>query len=103
MRRASPPRTPPTIAPVLFDGLEAPFVEVGEDGGAEDRTEVIVTGNGEVAEGIEDEVVVDDVVLLGTEELDVREGNKVLVGSDALVGVMNRSSVTAAVPQARYE
>ena len=97
MRRASPPRTPPTIAPVLFDGLGAPFEEVGEDAGAEDRMEVIVTGDGEGAEGVEDEVVVDGVVLLGAAELDVVEG------SNELVGVINRSSVTAALPQARYE
>ena len=113
MRRASPPRTPPTIAPVLFDGLGAPFEEVGEDAGAEDRMEVIVIGDGE---GVESEVVVDGVVLLGAEELDVLEGSKVLEGSNALVGcskvlegsnalvgVINRSSVTAAFPHARYE
>ena len=109
MRRASPPRTPPTIAPVLFDGLEAPLEEVGEDAGAEDRMEVIVTGDGEVVEDVEDEVVADGVVLLGAEELDVLEGSTVLedrnalVGCNALVGVINRSSVTAAFPQARYE
>ena len=116
MRRASPPITPPTIAPVLFDGLGAPFEEVGEDAGAEDRMEVIVTGDGEVAEGVEDAVVADGVALLGAEELDVLEGgkvlegssalvssNEVLEGSDALVGVINRESVTSAFPQARYE
>lgn len=103
MRRARPPRTPPTIAPVLFDGLGAPFEGVGEDAGAEDRMEVIVIGDGEGVEGGEDEVVVDGVVLLGAEELDVLEGSKVLEGSNALVGVINRESVTAAFPQARYE
>ena len=115
MRRASPPITPPTIAPVLFDGLGAPFEEVGEDAGAEDRMEVIVTGDGEVAEGVEDAVVADGA-LLGAEELDVLEGGKVLEGSsalvtsnevlegiNALVGVINRESVTSAFPQARYE
>lgn len=103
MRRASPPRTPPTIAPVLFDGLGAPFEEAGEDGGAEDRMDVIVTGDGEGAEGVEDEVVVDGVVLLGAEELGVLEGSKVVEGSNEVVGVIKRSSVTAAFPQARYE
>ena len=103
MRRASPPRTPPTIAPVLFDGLGAPFEELGEDAGAEDRMEVIVTGDGEVAEGAEDAIVTDGFALLGAEELDVLEGSKVLLGSNALVGVINRLSVTAAFPQARYE
>ena len=71
--------------------------------------EVIVTGDGEVVKGVEDEFLADGVVLLGAEELDVLEGSKViegsnaLVGSNELVGVENRSSVTAAFPQARYE
>ena len=90
MRRATPPRPPPTIAPVLFDGLRTPFKEVGEDAGAEDTMEVIVTGDGEVVKGVEDEILADGVVLQGAEGLDVLEGSKVLEGSNEPVGVINR-------------
>lgn len=84
------------IAPVLFDGLGAPFEEVGEDAGAEDRMEVIVTGDGEVVKEVENGLLADSVVWLGAEELDVLEGSIELEGSNALVGsnepvgVMNR-------------
>lgn len=101
-RRASPPRTPPTIAPVFFDGLGVAFGRVDDEAGVEEMVEVVETADDDVAEDdvaedVEDADVTDGFALLRAEVLDVLEG------SEVVVGVFNKLSVIAALPQARYE
>ena len=111
--RASPPRTPPTIAPVLFDGLGVTFesvddeaeaeemidvVKIGDDEAeAEEMINVVDIGDDEVAEDVEDADVTDGLGPLRAEVLAVLEGSEVVVGE------YNKLSVTGALPQAIYE
>ena len=97
-RRASPPRTPPTIAPVLFDELGIGFESVDDEAGAEEMMVVVeMEDDEEVAEDVEDADVTDGFALLRAEVLDV------LDCSDVVVGEFNKLSVIAALPQAIYE
>lgn len=96
-RRASPPRTPPTIAPVLFGGLGVAFEGVEEEAGAEAIKVVVEIGDDEVAEDVEDADVTDGFALLRAEVLVVLECSEVVVGE------FNKFSVIAALPQAIYE
>ena len=93
-RRANPPRTPPTIAPILFDGFGLAFESVDDKAGAEDIVDVV--GVDEVAEDVEYAEVTDAFALLRV-VLDVLECSGVVVGE------FNKLSVTAASPQAIYE
>lgn len=95
-RRASPPRTPPTIAPVLFDVLEVAFECVEDEAGAEVMVDVVGIGDDEVAEDVEDADVTDGFALLRAEVVDGLECSEVVVGE------YNKLSVIAALPHAIY-
>ena len=106
-RRASPPRTPPTIAPVLFDGLGVAFESVDDEGEAEEKIDVIGMGDDEV--GVEAMIeLIDDVVAEDVEDADMTDGFAllraevvdVLKSSEIVVGENSKLSVIAAVPQA---
>ena len=99
VRRANPPSTPPTITPVLSDGLGTAFESVDLEAGAEETT-VVIRGVeikvDAVAEGVEDAEVMDAFTLL-------RVVLNVLDCSTVTVGKFNKLSVIAAFPQAIYE
>lgn len=62
-----------------------------------DMIDVVETGDDDVTEDVEDADVTDGFAPLRAEVLDVLEG------SEVVVDVFNKLSVTGAFPQARYE
>ena len=71
-RRASPPRTPPTIAPVSLDAFGLTFEIADDEAEAEDKVGVVEIGGDEVAEDVEDANVTDGLAPLRAELLSVR-------------------------------